>query len=143
MTKNGFTLIEIIVFLVIITLIGVGSFVGVKVVQNNKEKDFYSQFDDALNIYLELHNEIYINLRDNVEGAVITLDVLKNEGLIKDNIIDLNGNKLDYIQNYYILSDAVISNDKSKCENKVSISILKSWDIKSGKYKKEDVMNIC
>lgn len=145
MNKKGFTLIEIIVVLIIITIIGVGSFVGVRVYNNNKTKNFYSQFDDALSVYLAEHPEVYNNLSDNVEGAVVTLTVLKNAGLIKDNIVDLDGNKLDYDNNYYVLSNAVEVKDSSEadCTGQVAISVLSSWGDLKNKVDTSDILYIC
>ena len=147
--KNGFTLVEIIVALVLISLISVGSIVGIKTFSNKSNNKFYKQFDNALEIYLSDHSEIYTNLSDNVEGAVVTLEVLKNEGLIKDNIIDPNTNEiLDYKNNYYVLSDAVLLENEQPegedyCEGQVELEVIKSWETLSGKVDTSDIVYVC
>ena len=148
MNKKGFTLIEIIVCIILLVLVGVGSVVGVKVYENKSNEKFYKQFDNALEIYLSDHSEIYTNLSDNVEGAVVTLEVLKNEGLIKDNIIDPSTNEtLDYSNNYYVLSDAVLLSDEieeeNACKGQVELSVIKSWETLSGKVDTSSVLYVC
>ena len=152
MNKKAFTLIEIIVSISIISLISITLIVGINYINKNKlnkkiEK-VSSIFDNALNTYLSEHAEIYENLSENVEGAVVTLELLKNEGLIQDNIIDPNTNKAyDYKNNYYVLSDAVLLNDsedeaETECNGRVEISVLRSWkDISDAAT--ENVIYIC
>ncbi len=150
MNKKGYTLLEIIIVLGIITIIGVGSIVGVNIVNNKKIEKFYDKFDDALSVYLETHNEVYTNLKENVEGSVITLEVLKNEGLISDNLIDPEGNKIDYENNYYVLSSAkLLDNEEDEeestdvCEGQVSIEVIKSWETLKDKVDTGNVIYIC
>ncbi|MBQ3021223.1 MAG: type II secretion system protein [Bacilli bacterium] len=155
MKKKGFTLIEIIVAIALISIIGVSSVVTINVTKEKNEKKrlekFYSQFDEALEVYLSSHQEIYTNLQDNVEGAVITLETLKNEGLVKDNIIDPETNQvIDYENKYYILSDAVLLEDKvteedvqNACDGRVEISVINSWGTLKDKVNTSDVIYVC
>ena len=138
--KRGFTLIEIIISISIISLVSVIFIVGINYA-NKKKIDKQIEkvstiFDNALNVYLSEHSEIYENLSDNVEGAVITLDLLKNEGLIKDKIIDPRTNSVyDYKNNYYVLSDAVLlnsgdeieENGENECNGRVELNVFRSW----------------
>lgn len=140
MNKKAFTLLEIIITISIISLVSVSFIVGINFI-NKKKLDkqiekISKTFDNALNVYLSEHSEIYENLSDNVEGAVITLDLLKNEGLIKDKIIDPKTNSAyDYKNNYYVLSDAVLlktqdeieKNGENECNGRVEISVFRSW----------------
>lgn len=105
-----------------------------------------------MEVYLSTHNEVYDNIHDNVEGAVVTLNVLKNEGLISDNIIDPETDSIiDYENKYYVLSDAVLlSNEENSeeegtelCDGMVEISVLKSWETLKDKVDTDDVIYIC
>ena len=148
---KGFTLIEIIVCISLISIICVITFVSISKSNNSKIEKFYSQFDDALEVYLSTHSEIYDNIYNNVEGAVITLNALKNEGLISDDIIDPETDSIiDYENKYYLLSDAVLlSNVENleegieQCDGMVEISVLKSWETLKDKVDTSDVIYIC
>ena len=141
--KKGFTLIEIIICITLIALIGTGTTVAVVSSINKKESDILvandETFENALNIYLSNHGEILNNLYNNVEGAVVSLELLKNEGLIVDNL-DIN-----YKDNYFLLSDAVLVNNpedgESNCSGRLSIATIKSWDL--SKYEPSNVIYIC
>lgn len=143
MNKNGFTFIEIIVCIALLSVIGVGATATVVSLNNKKENDVLilneEDFENALNIYLSTHNEVLSNLYNSVEGAVVSLELLKNEGLISS---DLN---IDYDDNYFILSDAVLLNNgdnvESECNGNVSIQTIKSWDLKNVDSSK--VLYIC
>lgn len=153
MNKKGFTLIEIIVCIILIVVIGTGSVVGINYAKNSstttKQEKFYKQFDEALEVYLSEHPEIYKNLEENVEGAIVTLEVLKNEGLVKDNQKDpITKEPLDYKNNYYVLADAVLLEDPSgvtenTCDGQVSLEVIKRWEILSGSVDTSKVMYIC
>ena len=111
--KKGFTIIEIIAVIAIIGIIGVSGTVlvikGRENSLNKKRNEAFKVFDNALDVYLSNHSDILTNLEDNVEGAVVTFEVLKNEGLVPDNVLDPETNKVvDYKNNYYVLSDAVM-----------------------------------
>lgn len=149
--SKGFTLIEIIVAIVLISVIGVSSVVGVnyakKVSEEKKIDKTYSQFDEALDVYLSNHPEIYENLESNVEGAVVTLELLKNEGLVTENVINPETNEpIDYENSYYVLSDAVMLSEEAEedvCDGQVSLNVLKSWKTLKDKVETSDIIYIC
>ena len=151
--KKGYTLIEIIIAIALITVIATISIVSITNIKKSSEakrlNNAFKVFDNALDVYLSNHSEIYKNIEDNVEGAVITLEVLKNEGLVSDKIINPITNKVvDYENNYYVLADAVVdeeNQDEEKlCDGRVAISVLKSWDeLSKNGLDKSNVIYIC
>ena len=152
MNKKGFTLVEIIVAIGLLALIGVGSFVGVKLSNEAKEKNnikkTFKQADEALEIYLQTHNDVIENVNNNAEGAVITLELLKNEGLIPDNLVDYRDNtSLDYKNNFYVLTNAVLLDNpnsntgQAQCEGQISLSVIRNWNFTNANT--DDVIYIC
>lgn len=135
--KKGFTLIEIIVCIVLITLI---STISIIIINNKKQQSllekYSSKFENALQVYLSNHEEIAYNLENNAKAAAVTLEVLKNEGLIDKNIKGLN-----YKKNYFLLSNAKLLNeesvDKTNCDNDVvGVEVFAKWDLE-----KDDIGN--
>ena len=141
MNKKGFTLVEIILCIALLAIVGTGTTIAVVTIANKNETNILEEnskdFENALNIYLETHNEVLNNLYNNVEGAVVSLELLKNEGLIEDNL------NIDYKKNYFVLSDAVLLSDgeEDECNGRVLIQTIKSWDL--SKYDSSDVLYIC
>lgn len=133
--KKGFTLIEIICVIILITVVSVG--VTVVVIKNNNEKvanileNNSSKFQDALEVYLSTHKEVINNVNENAKGAIVTLEVLKNEGLIEDNL------EINYKKNYYLLSNAIIdvqAKTNIDCDsNQVSLAMIESWNVDTDK----------
>ena len=86
MRKKGFTLIEIIVCLSLVTIIGVFSFFGVRLVNNNIRINKLSQITDkaiqAAQVYIETNKEASSQLYREKNGVVVPLNVLVNEGFI-------------------------------------------------------------
>lgn len=131
MKKKGFTLIEIIMCISLISIISVCT--TVIVIKNNENKEqkalnnYKTLFDNALKVYLSNHKEITNNLNNNVKAAAVTLEVLKNDGLIVDDL------DIDYKNNYYLLSNAkLLDNDagNKNCENDViAIEVFAKWDL--------------
>ena len=125
--KKGFTLIEIIVVIVLLSVIGVGTSIAVIKVNDKQEQDVLvkneKDFKNALDVYLTNHNEVINNINNNSEGAVISLELLKNEGLISDKL-DIN-----YKDNYYIVIKALLSNKnlEEECENSIGLNTIASW----------------
>jgi len=124
--KKGFTLIEIIVVIVLLTVIGTGSTIAVIKVQDKKTEDLLvknaRKLENALDVYLANHNEVINNINNNSEGAIVSLELLKNEGLISE---ELGNNK-----EYFILSKALLSNSKpteEDCENGLELETIRSW----------------
>lgn len=155
---KGFTLIEIIVCLIIITCIGTGSVIGVNtVIKNNKEsklEKIHTNFDSALEVYLTDNKEVLANINNYAEGAIITLETLKNEGLISDDLIDPTTDELiDYKNNYYVVSNAVLLENpgglggaiaSDACNNQVSIEVIANWDLNNlTEAQKSQILYIC
>lgn len=134
MNKKGFTLIEIIVAIILMISISIVSIIGGNVLNNNKEGNLLeknsSNFKNALEIYLTENPNIINNINDNVKTAVVSLEILKNEGLIKDNL-DIN-----YKNNYFTLSNAILLNEDTteekaneECKNQIELKTFASWEI--------------
>lgn len=152
MKKKGFTLIEIIVALVLISLIGVTSVVTVTKVNQNKEAKNIQKMNDnltnALEVYLTNHSEIEENLMLNSKAAVVTLENLKNEGLIQEGLVNPSNNKkFDYKKEYFMLLEGGVAETAGlagsvDCEhNQLGINIINSWDL--SKYDSSNVIYIC
>lgn len=138
--KKGFTLIEIIVCIVLIALIGTSATIGItKAVSNNKYNNLNkitTNFENALEVYLSLHQEVEENLMLSTKAAVITLETLKNEGLIEAGIKNpVDNETFDYTNTYFALLDAeVVENDPlesdGSCDFKqIGINVIKSWNL--------------
>ncbi len=153
--KRGFTLAEIIICIVLIAIIGTISIVGITRAVANKETKEYSKLNKnllaALEVYLSTHEEVEENLMLNSKAAVITLETLKKEGLISDDLYNpITKEKLDYTDNYFtllegkVVSDTEIKSDanNTSCDyNQIGINIINTWDLKN--LKNEDVIYVC
>ena len=147
MNKKGFTLIEIIISLSLIVIIGITATVMVVNHNKNKEirtlKQYNEKLENALNVYIENHPEIMNNLNDTSKAAIVTLEVLKNDGLIKDDL------EVNYKNEYFLLSNMRLLDDNTEeninnadCENDVvSIEVFKKWDLTEKDGNK--VMYVC
>lgn len=133
--KRGFTLIEIIICIALIAIIGTTmTFV---VINSNKNKQIKilennnKILENALEVYLEKHEEIQTNLENSAKGAVVTLEVLKNEGLIDEK--QFKGIELK--KNYFFLSYSMLDNKpNTDCDNNViPLSIVESWKVDTDK----------
>ena len=141
--KKGFTLIEIILSITLITLIGVTTII--LVINNNKNKEikllekYSTTLENALNVYLDSHPEVMTNLNENAKAAIVTLETLKSEGLISDKL------NVSYKNNYYLLSNLKLlaneSEDKTCDNNVIGIDMIKSWDL--NKYDSKSVIYVC
>ena len=126
--SKGFTLIEIIVSLVIISIISVGSVVGVKYVNEKIRISKLNQITDkvvqAAEVYLESNKESYNQLYNNKNGVLITIKTL-----IKEGLLDLTGTDLkeeDY-KNEFVLTvfaEEEVPNNNG-CQE---ISSIPSWE---------------
>lgn len=131
MKKHGFTLIEIIICIILITTISIVT--TVVIIKNNEKKEqntlkkYETIFDNALEVYLSNHEEITNNLNNYAKAAAVTLEVLKNDGLISSDL------DIDYKNNYYLLSNAKLldAGNTVKCDSDdpVSIEVFKKWDL--------------
>ena len=146
MKKRGFTLIEIIISISLIAIIGTISVVSIVSLRKAKVENLLESnskvLNNALEVYLEKHPEVTNNVNNNFKGAVVTLQVLKDEGLI-----DIKGlSDRDYKKNYYFLSNSVLADgnkvDESKCENNIlSLQTVTSWDLNN--LDPEQIIYIC
>ncbi len=133
--KRGFTLIEIIICIALIAIIGTTmTFVVIKSNKNKQIKILENNnkiLENALEVYLENHEEIQYNLENNAKGAVVTLEVLKNEGLIDEK--QFKGVELK--KNYFFLSYSMLDNKpNTDCENNViPLSIVENWKVDTNK----------
>lgn len=106
MKKKGFTLVEIIAVVAILAVLGVASFFGIRLVSRNIKVSKLEQIEDkifnAVNVYVETNEEVKNNLYSSKNGIYVPLNVLKNEGLIdfqdieitdKDYVITMLGSK--------------------------------------------------
>lgn len=125
MKRKGFTLIEIIVCISLLAIIGLGSFVGIRIVNKNILHDKLEKITDkaiaAAEVYIETNKETYNQLYEKQNGVVIPLNVLKNEGLL-----DLSTTTLEDkdIEGEYVI--AALSGGTST-ENCVDIRTETSW----------------
>lgn len=128
MNKKGFTLVEIVVCISLLVIIGVGSFVGIRLVDKHIKITKLQQMSDkilqAANVYLETDKEANKELYTNKNGVIIPVRKLVNEGLIDVGNINLN-DKTDYV---IALLGSEDSN--SKC---TGVYTATEWDLGSGK----------
>lgn len=136
--KKGFTLIEIIISISLIAIIGTISVVSIVSLRKAKVENLLESnskvLNNALEVYLEKHPEVTNNVNNNFKGAVVTLKVLKDEGLI-----DIKGLKeSEYRNKYYFLSNSVLADnnevDWSSCDNNLlGLNYIPSWDVDTDK----------
>lgn len=130
--KRGFTLVEIIVVIALIAIIGVGSVVAINLINDKKETNILIKnepnFKNALEVYLTNHPEVVNNVTNNVEGAIVSLELLKNEGLINNDL------DIDYKDKYYVVTNAFLSYKdisenvvKEECDNSIGLGTIASW----------------
>ena len=149
MKKRGFTLIEIIISISLIAIIGTISVVSIISLRKAKVENLLESnskvLNNALEVYLEKHPEVTNNVNKNFKGAVVTLQVLKDEGLI-----DIKGLSNDaYKDNYYLLSNSIladgstaVSDANKECANNIlSVQTVSSWDLKN--LDKSKIIYIC
>lgn len=149
MKKRGFTLIEIIISVSLIAIIGTISIVSIISLRKAKVENLLESnskvLNNALEVYLEKHPEVTNNVNNNFKGAVVTLQVLKDEGLI-----DIKGLSKDaYEENYYFLSNSVladgstaVSDANKECDNNIlSVQTVSSWNLKN--LDKSKIIYIC
>ena len=133
--KRGFTLIEIIICITLIAIISTTmTFVVIKSNKNKQIKILENNnkiLENALEVYLENHEEIQTNLENSAKGAIVTLEVLKNEGLIDEK--QFKGIELK--KNYFFLSYSMLDNKpNTDCENNViPLSIVENWKVDTNK----------
>ena len=125
--KKGFTLIEIIICVGMLTVIAVGSIVGIHLVNKNLVKKGLEQITDkaikATQVYIETNNEAQNQLYEKQNALYLPIKVLVNEGLLS-----LKGTNLSEkdIKNKYTIT--ALSTPTGNEEDCVDISTKTSWD---------------
>lgn len=125
MNKKGFTIIEIIVCISIMIVIGVGSFIGIRMVNKKINIDKLNQITDkavqAAQVYIETNKEATNQLYNNKNGVSFPLQLLVNEGLL-----NLDGTKLeeDDLKNQYVVTFLGGTGSSENCEQITSTT---SW----------------
>ena len=120
--KKGFTLVEIILSIALITVVGIGATIGfIQYNKNSKEKTLNNMSDEiltALRVYIETDSEAKKRIYEDYEGMAITLNKLESEGLIDFGDLD--------VQDDYVV--AMLSNE-SDCSD---ITTVNNWDLSNG-----------
>ena len=144
MKNKGFTLIEIIICISLLTLVGTISIISIVKLTKIKTADLLEKnsrvLNNALEVYLDKHPEITNNVNDNFEGAIVTLEVLKNDGLI-----DIKGlPKKEYKKNYFLLSKTnIVLSGKFKGNDSCGDNLLRVASIASWNVNTDEVVYIC
>lgn len=135
--KKGFTLVELIVVITLLTLVSV--VVGVsfnKVSKQTKENDEFSFVEkvvSATNLYVENSLTIKNDLESNKGYVIIKLDDLIKDGLISANMIDPDTNKV-ISENSEKSKEIMITMDSNN-------TIKVKWNVKK-EDKKEYYLNV-
>lgn len=125
--KKGFTLIEIIICITLITIIGVGSFIGVKLVNDKIKTTKLEQITDkaieAAQVYIETNKESYDQLYNNKNGVSLPLQLLVDKGLLNIDNTDLTPKDL---KDEYVITflGGTGSGESENCEQITSTA---SW----------------
>lgn len=125
MNKKGFTLVEVIVCISLLVIIGVGSFVGIRMVNKKINIDNLNQITDkavqAAQVYIETNKEATNQLYSNKNGVSLPLQLLVSEGLL-----NLDGTKLeeDDLKNQYVVTFLGGTGSSENCEQITSTT---SW----------------
>ena len=124
--KRGFTLIEIIVSIAIIALIGVGSFVGVRYINERIRINKLSQITDkaimAADVWIESNKEASNQLYSERNAVFVPLTHLVNDGLLSLDNTDLT---LDNIKGEYVIKALSGEGKDTSCDE---IKTVTSWD---------------
>ena len=73
--KNGFTLIEIIICIALVSIIGSISVISVS--KMNEEGKIRKELENILQTYLSVNSSILHNIGPNAEGAIVPLNLIK------------------------------------------------------------------
>lgn len=114
MNKKGYTIIEIIICIALIAGISVISIVTLKKSNDNKEK-IISIVKTAADVYYSSNENIKQKLENNYGYLLISIDELKENGMLKDNLEILKSNN---IEKY----DSVLVYDMDKVEKLINKS---------------------
>ena len=124
--KKGFTLIEIIVCIALITVIGVSSFFGVRLISKNIKISKLEQLSDriiqAAEIYIETNKEAYNQLYKNKNSVVIPLNTLVDEGFLDLSATTLEDND---IKDEYVVTSLSKEQSSGEC---IDLKTIPSWN---------------
>lgn len=127
MNRKGFTLIEIIICISMIVLIGIGSFVGISLVNKNLVKKGLEQITDkavkATQVYIETNEEAQMQLYTKKNALYLPINVLVNEGLL--SLKGTNLSMKDIKKQYTITALSTDTGNKKDC---IDINTKTSWD---------------
>ena len=99
MKKNGFTLIEMIAVILLITLLATTIIVNMTGIKSNQDESSATRFkmiiESAACTYVDMNENITNGKRDNckVSGCNIALNELITQGLVEDDLKDKYTNK--------------------------------------------------
>jgi len=126
MKKRGFTLIEIIISISLLTLIGVGSFFSIRLVNKNIRINRLEQITDkaltAAETYIETNKKTYNELYKKQNSVMIPLNVLVDEGLLNLDNTDIK--KSDY-ENEYVITMLTEEQNSGEC---IDVRSVTSWN---------------
>ena len=132
--KKGFTLIEIIVSITLITLIGVTSTILI-IKNNNKENPLNKKIYEAANVFIatetdENGNSYEYGITNGAKGLQFTVQNLYDKGYLSDNIVnDLKKetNETDLSKLYILASVSIHTDRENECGSNL-ILFSNSWD---------------
>ena len=123
--KKGFTIIEIIICISLLVVIGVGSFISIKVISKKQLVDklnmISTKASEAAQVYIETNKNASNQLYNNKNGVSLPLQLLVNEGYLS-----LEGTKLtnNDIKNQYVVTFLGGTGSTENCEQ---ITSTNSW----------------
>lgn len=110
MNKHGFTLIEILITIALISIVATIVVVNMTGILSNQDSDSYITFKNTITsaacayIDMDENKEIRENCKLNNEGCNISIKSLINSGLIASDLKDYSTNMIieDEIEKYYV-----------------------------------------
>ena len=123
--NKGFTIIEIIICISLLVVIGVGSFISIRVISKKQLIDklnmISTKASEAAQVYIETNKNASNQLYNNKNGVSLPLQLLVNEGYLS-----LEGTKLtnNDIKNQYVVTFLGGTGSTENCEQ---ITSTNSW----------------